>query len=98
MQLENLRRKLQGNRRVTLRHEDSGSLTCASRSYDCVVVFFLLHEQPESARVRTVHEALRAVSRAEKSFSSTITALGCSTRFVTASMPFSSSHIKSCVV
>ena len=61
VQLENLRRKLGPGSRVVLRHADSARLNYDDASFDGVVVFFLLHEQPEDVRARTVCEALRVV-------------------------------------
>lgn len=61
VQLENLKAKLDDVSRVALHHQDSTNLRFADASYDCVVVFFLLHEQPEHARVQTVAQALRVV-------------------------------------
>jgi ubiquinone/menaquinone biosynthesis C-methylase UbiE len=61
VQLENLSAKLRGHARVSLHHQDSTELGFADESYDHVVVFFLLHEQPERARARTVAQALRVV-------------------------------------
>lgn len=61
VQLENLRTKLDGHPRVFLHHQDSANLAFADASYDRVVVFFLLHEQPEATRRRTVQEAMRMV-------------------------------------
>jgi ubiquinone/menaquinone biosynthesis C-methylase UbiE len=61
VQLQNLRRKLRPGSRVVLRHADSARLRYADASFDGVVVFFLLHEQPESVRARTVTEAMRVV-------------------------------------
>ncbi|HPE71490.1 MAG TPA: methyltransferase domain-containing protein, partial [Candidatus Competibacter sp.] len=37
------------------------NLHFADASYDCVVLFFLLHEQPEEVRAQTVAQALRVV-------------------------------------
>ncbi|MBF0152779.1 MAG: class I SAM-dependent methyltransferase [Magnetococcales bacterium] len=59
VQLENLQRKLGVHTQVQLHHQDATSLSFADASYDNVVVFFLLHEQPTEARSRTVQEALR---------------------------------------
>lgn len=59
VQLENLRRKIGTQSGVTLHHQDSVDLAFGDQSYDCAVVFFLLHEQPEHVRARTVREALR---------------------------------------
>ncbi|MDS4040256.1 MAG: rhodoquinone biosynthesis methyltransferase RquA [Candidatus Competibacter sp.] len=61
VQLENLKAKLDDVSRVALHHQDSTNLRFADASYDCVVVFFLLHEQPEYARVQTIAQALRVV-------------------------------------
>lgn len=61
IQLENLRRKLPADRRVSLYQRDSAALGFADASYDQVLVFFLLHEQPENVRRRTLAEACRVV-------------------------------------
>ena len=59
IQLNNLQRKLPANSRVRLLHRDSTALGADDASYDRVVVFFLLHEQPLAVRRRTLSEALR---------------------------------------
>lgn len=61
VQLKNLTEKLSDASRVTLHHQDSTQLEFPDASFDQVVVFFLLHEQPEAARARTVAEAARVV-------------------------------------
>jgi ubiquinone/menaquinone biosynthesis C-methylase UbiE len=61
VQLENLKEKLNGATRIGLHHQDSCNLHFADASYDCVVLFFLLHEQPEDVRAQTVAQALRVV-------------------------------------
>jgi ubiquinone/menaquinone biosynthesis C-methylase UbiE len=61
IQLKNLGRKLQPDARVSLNLGDSTALACADASYDQVLLFFLLHEQPEQARRATLAEALRVV-------------------------------------
>lgn len=61
VQLENLQRKIGTRRGVALHHRDSTKLGFPDASYDYVVVFFLLHEQPGHARARTLAEALRVV-------------------------------------
>lgn len=61
VQLENLRRKLKNASRVSLHQQDSAQLEFDNASYDNVVLFFLLHEQPEAVRRRTVREALRVL-------------------------------------
>ena len=59
VQLENLSRKLPGDPRVGLIQGDSSALDIESESYDRALLFFLLHEQPEEVRQRTLAEALR---------------------------------------
>jgi len=64
IQLQNLRRKLPPEPpepRVTLLQRDAAALGVADGSYDCVLLFFLLHEQPEPVRRATLAEALRVV-------------------------------------
>ena len=61
VQLENLARKLPPDAHVALIHGDSTRLDIASASYDQALLFFLLHEQPESARRATIAEALRVL-------------------------------------
>ncbi len=61
IQLGNLSRKLPPDERVTLAHGDSSSLPYADASYDQVLLFFLLHEQPQAVRTATLGEALRVV-------------------------------------
>jgi ubiquinone/menaquinone biosynthesis C-methylase UbiE len=61
VQLDNLRRKIGSHAGVSLHHRDSANLGFRDACYDHVVVFFLLHEQPEHVRARTVEEALRVV-------------------------------------
>lgn len=62
VQLANLARKLPGgDARVGLIHGDSTRLRVPSASYDRALLFFLLHEQPESARRATLAEAMRVV-------------------------------------
>jgi ubiquinone/menaquinone biosynthesis C-methylase UbiE len=61
VQLNNLSKKLRPDERVGLVHGDSSSLAAPDASYDQVLLFFLLHEQPESVRRQTLAEALRVV-------------------------------------
>jgi ubiquinone/menaquinone biosynthesis C-methylase UbiE len=61
VQLQNLSSKMPADGRVALLHGDSASLACADASYDQVLLFFLLHEQPEAVRRATLAEALRVV-------------------------------------
>ena len=60
VQLDNLSRKLgSAASRVALRLGDSSNLKGPDACYDQVLVFFLLHEQPEQVRRRTLAEVLR---------------------------------------
>ncbi|MFZ2649438.1 MAG: rhodoquinone biosynthesis methyltransferase RquA [Burkholderiaceae bacterium] len=61
IQLKNLSKKLPPDARVALLHGDSSALACADASYDQVLLFFLLHEQPEGVRSATLGEAMRVV-------------------------------------
>lgn len=61
IQLANLAGKLPADERVALLQGDSSSLACADASYDQVLLFFLLHEQPETVRRATLAEAMRVV-------------------------------------
>lgn len=61
VQIDNLKRKINGHPRVAVHHQNSGDLAFADAAYDYVVVFFLLHEMPEAVRAKTVAEALRVV-------------------------------------
>jgi ubiquinone/menaquinone biosynthesis C-methylase UbiE len=61
VQLDNLARKLPPGAAVALIHGDSAALDLPAASYDRVLLFFLLHEQPEAVRVKTLAEALRVV-------------------------------------
>ena len=59
IQLDNLRKKLALDPRVTPRLCDSVDLKVADATYDQTILFFLLHEQPEAVRRRTLSEAVR---------------------------------------
>ena len=61
IQLKNLGRKLPPDERVALVHGDSSLLACPDASYDQVLLFFLLHEQPRHVRSSTLAEAVRVV-------------------------------------
>ncbi len=61
IQLSNLSRKLPPDERVALLHGDSAALACPDASYDQLLLFFLLHEQPRQVRAATLAEALRVV-------------------------------------
>ncbi len=59
IQLSNLEGKLKDKQNIALHRQDSSRMLFEDASRDCVVVFFLLHEQPESVRRQTIAEALR---------------------------------------
>ncbi len=61
IQLTNLRRKLDPASPVTLHHRDSTQLAFDSGEFDQVVVFFLMHEQPDEIRYQTLREAVRVL-------------------------------------
>lgn len=61
IQLLNLGKKLPADERVALLQGDSSSLAGPDASYDQVLLFFLLHEQPEAVRRATLSEAMRVV-------------------------------------
>ena len=59
IQLENVQEKLKDNDNIGVHHQDSTGMTFPDGSFDETVVFFLLHEQPEDARRKTIAEAIR---------------------------------------
>jgi SAM-dependent methyltransferase len=61
IQLQNLRRKLPQQCQVKLLAMNSADLQLPDRSYDQILLFFLLHEQPAEIRRRTLHEAFRVL-------------------------------------
>ena len=61
VQLENLSRKLKDSTNVHLHHQDATDMAFQDGVFDHVIVFFLLHEQPDDVREKTVHEAMRVV-------------------------------------
>jgi ubiquinone/menaquinone biosynthesis C-methylase UbiE len=61
VQLENLARKLPPDERVALLQGDSSAMDGDDGRYDQVLLFFLLHEQPEAVRRSTLAEAMRVV-------------------------------------
>jgi ubiquinone/menaquinone biosynthesis C-methylase UbiE len=61
VQLENVKKKVKSFANVFLHHDDSANLSFEDDAFDNVIVFFLLHEQPEEVREQTVREALRVV-------------------------------------
>lgn len=61
IQLQNLAKKLRRPDRVTLLHGDSAALPAPAARYERALLFFLLHEQPETVRRATLADALRVV-------------------------------------
>src|SRR5262249_18304571 len=61
LQLTNLARKLTADSRVRLIQGNSATMELPSASYDRALLFFLLHEQPETVRRATLAQALRVV-------------------------------------
>jgi ubiquinone/menaquinone biosynthesis C-methylase UbiE len=61
IQLENLACKLPSGAPVRLLTRNAEDLELPDASYDRALLFFLLHEQPEDVRRRTLREALRVV-------------------------------------
>ena len=61
IQLRNLQHKLPPGTKARLVHSDSTALCLPDATYDRVLLFFLLHEQPQAVRRRTLSEAMRVV-------------------------------------
>jgi ubiquinone/menaquinone biosynthesis C-methylase UbiE len=61
IQLTNLRAKLPPGAPVRLLRMDSARLRIADATYDRALLFFLLHEMPQTVREATLREALRVV-------------------------------------
>ncbi len=61
IQLDNLAAKLPAGTPVRLHQMNSADLGFADASYDHVLMFFLLHEQPHAVRLETLAEALRVL-------------------------------------
>jgi ubiquinone/menaquinone biosynthesis C-methylase UbiE len=59
IQIRNIEKKLKDHDNVSVHHQDSTALSFPDNSLDETIVFFLLHEQPEHARRKTVAEAIR---------------------------------------
>lgn len=59
IQLKNLAAKMPADERVAMIQSDSSALPMADGSVDKVLLFFLLHEQPEAVRRGTLAEAMR---------------------------------------
>ncbi len=61
VQLANLRAKLPADAPVSLLQQDSSAMDIPDATYDRVLLFFLLHEQPADVRRATLAEAQRVV-------------------------------------
>lgn len=61
IQLDNLAGKLSRDLPIKLHCMDSAALGFADASFDQALLFFLLHEQPQAVREKTLAEALRVL-------------------------------------
>ncbi|TXI74214.1 MAG: class I SAM-dependent methyltransferase [Dokdonella sp.] len=61
IQLDNLAAKLPRDLPIGMHCMDSAALSFADASFDRALLFFLLHEQPQAVRERTLAEALRVI-------------------------------------
>ena len=61
MQVKNLGKKVKPGEPVSVALMDGAALQMPDNTYDRVVIFLLLHEQPQAYRERTLHEALRVL-------------------------------------
>ena len=61
MQLKNLGKKVRPGEPVSASLMDAAALDMPDATYDRVVIFLLLHEEPQSSRERSLHEALRVL-------------------------------------
>jgi len=59
IQISNIEKKLAAHDNVAIHHQDSTCMAFPNDSFDETVVFFLLHEQPDEARRKTVAESIR---------------------------------------
>jgi ubiquinone/menaquinone biosynthesis C-methylase UbiE len=59
IQVDNIKKKIADHDNVGVHHQDSTSMAFPAESFDQTVIFFLLHEQPDYARRKTIEEAIR---------------------------------------
>ena len=59
IQISNIEKKIAAHDNVSVHLQDSTCMSFPNDNFDETVVFFLLHEQPEEARRKTVAEAIR---------------------------------------
>ncbi|MDH5182438.1 MAG: rhodoquinone biosynthesis methyltransferase RquA [Gammaproteobacteria bacterium] len=62
VQLDNIRRKLSGNKKLLASRMNAEQLAYKEDTFSTVVLFFLLHEMPAKARRNTLSECLRVIS------------------------------------
>ena len=61
IQLKTLQKKIRPGEPVSVSLMDAAALDMPDATYDRVVIFLLLHEEPQIHRERTLHEALRVL-------------------------------------
>lgn len=66
IQLSNVERKLNDHHNISFHHQDSSFLKFPNASFDETVIFFLLHEQPEEVRRKSIEEAIRVTRPGRK--------------------------------
>ena len=59
IQIDNIKKKVAAHNNVSIHLQDSTFMSFPNDNFDETVVFFLLHEQPEEARRKTIAEAIR---------------------------------------
>jgi len=59
IQLRNASDKLSAQKNVSFHHQDSSDMSFPNASFEETVIFFLLHEQPEDVRRKTIEQAIR---------------------------------------
>jgi len=65
-QLDNALAKLGQRQNINLILQDTSALNLPDNAYDVTLLFFLLHEQPESVRLSTLAEAVRLTRKGGK--------------------------------
>ena len=66
VQLDNAKQKLTKRHNLNLLRHDSTAVNLPAESYDLTLLFFLLHEQPQEARRKTLSEAVRLTRKGGK--------------------------------
>lgn len=62
VQLDNIRKKLSGNKKLLASRMNAEQLAYKDDAFSTVVLFFLLHEMPAKARRKTLSECLRVIA------------------------------------